>query len=153
MRLSSRNFTTKQIGSWWRVVGPGGKLLDGQYRLEAQALVALKLEVDKMLKERNFGFLKDAANRIDQTLIHKEQNYAKETKTSNDDGNGTNDKDRIGSGQSPGPQGVEGHQEGQESPQKDAEVKVQVKKEIKKGRRPTSIATQIARKHNLDKRI
>ena len=139
MRLSSRNFTTKQIGSWWRVVGPGGKLLDGKYRLEAQALVALKLEVDKMLKERNFGFLKDAANRIDQTLIYKEQNYAKETKTPNDDGNGTNDPLRND----------EGHQEGQESSQKDAEVKVQSKEKVR-GRRPTSIATQIARKHNLD---
>lgn len=66
--MSSKNFTIKQIGSMWRVVGPGGKLIDGQYRLKQQALKALKLEVDKLLQERNFGFLKETSIIIEKEI-------------------------------------------------------------------------------------
>lgn len=68
MNLNARNFTVKQIGSRWRVVGPGGKFLDGEYRLRQQALVALKSAVDKLLEERKFGFLKQASENINQEI-------------------------------------------------------------------------------------
>lgn len=130
MRLSAKNFTTKQIGSWWRVVGPGGKLLDGKYRLQSQALSALKKIVDDMLTERNFGYLKDASNRINQKLEKELQNEKEET----DDGKRTDDQ--------------KGHDEGHDGRQEKNEIIPETKKE-KIVRRPTKTTSQLKKKFNV----
>lgn len=127
----------KEIGSLWRVVGPGGKLLDGKYKLKQQALAALKSEVNKLFEETKYGFLKDVSDSIEQTLNSlKEELNGKEIKISSNDGEGTNDCKGND----------EGHENGQKSTQEN-----EVKEKSKKVRGPKVSSTIKAtmRRHNI----
>lgn len=108
--VSSRNFSIKRIGSLWRVVGPGGKLINGAYRREQQALQALKVEVDKFFDTHKFGFVKDTALQIEKELTRIQQ--LEEENARNIQGHGKNDQKDAKSREVT--QGHEGRQENDE---------------------------------------
>lgn len=110
--VSSKNFSVRQISSFWRVIGPGNKILPGKYRRERQALQALKEEVDKFFKERNFGFVKETALQIEAELKRVELLELEEENARSLQRHGENDQNDAKDGEISN--GYEGRQENDE---------------------------------------